>query len=237
MKLPTPCAFTLALLAGLLTLASTAGAQAVCSSDGQRAPSRLLDRFINANCASCWTDPATPKSAAGQAALDWVLPGDKGDDAPLSAVATRDGLQRLEALRQPLPDTSSSADTAASGLKGAKLRIAHGLALKGYLGASIELKPIPPAARGRRWSGWLALVEVLPAGSEGSPVERHLVRNLLEVSWDGGKKLAKGDPNRYFDARAMAIAEGVNPEKLRLIGWVEYENGRMLSAAQSSCEP
>lgn len=226
------------LIALLVALAAgQAGAQSFCASDGQPKPTQLLERFINANCDSCWADPATPKAGAGQLALDWVLPGDKGDDAPLSAVAAREALDRLAALRQSPPGQSLASMLPVRGLQGATLRVAHGLPLSGYLGASIELKPIPAAAKGRQWTAWLALVETLPAGTEGSPVERNLVRNVLQTPWDGRKPPAKGDPNRFFDARSMSIAQGANPERMRVLGWVEDDKGRVLAAAQSRCSP
>lgn len=227
-----------AFMAALLALAAgRAGAQSFCASDGQPRPAQLLERFINANCESCWADPATPKAAAGQLALDWVLPGDKGDEAPLSAVAAREALDRLAALRQSPPAQTLASTLPVQGLKGGTLRVAHGLPLSGYLGASIELKPIPAAAKGRQWAAWLALVETLPAGTEGSPVERNLVRNVLQTPWDGRKPVAKGDPRRFFDARSMSVAQGANPERMRVIGWVEDDKGRVLAAAQSRCVP
>ncbi|MDO9403866.1 MAG: hypothetical protein Q7T87_07550 [Polaromonas sp.] len=219
-----------ALLAG-----TGAQAQSFCASDGQPRPVALLERFINANCADCWTDPATPKAGKGQVALDWVVPGDKGDDAPLSAVAARDGLSRLDALETTVPAAASVVTQRARGVAGSRLRVAHGLPLAGYLGTSIELKPIPALARKAPWSAWLALVETLPAGTEGSPVERQLVRNLLQTGWDGRQPLTKGDTNRFFDARSMSIAEGVNPERLSVVGWVQDAQGRLLVAAQSRC--
>src|SRR3954470_19103563 len=89
----------------LLALAISAGAyaQSLCSSDGQPQPLALLERFINADCEACWSDPATPKAGPRELALDWVLPGAKGDDAPLSSVARRDALLRLEALGRKGP--------------------------------------------------------------------------------------------------------------------------------------
>lgn len=211
-------------------------AQSFCASDGQPRPIQLMERFINADCDSCWSDPATPTPRAGQIALDWVVPGSKGDDAPLSAVATRDPLARLEASGQPVPAKASNRTHSVNRLTGSTLRVAHGLPLADYLGASIELKPIPPAAQGQRWTAWLALVETLPAGTEGSPTERNLVRNLLQVSWDGRKKLSNTEPNRFFEARSMAIAQGANAGRLRVIGWVEDEKNRVRAAAQSRCE-
>ena len=59
----------------LLTAAASAQAQPVCASDGQPQPVQLMERFINADCNSCWTDPATPQAAANEIALDWVVPG------------------------------------------------------------------------------------------------------------------------------------------------------------------
>lgn len=197
----------------------------------------LLERFINANCDTCWADPATPQAAAGQVALDWVVPGDKGSDAPLSAVAAREGWQRLEALRQAVPAQSLANTSPIKAIKGATLRVAHGLPLSGYLGASIELKPVPAAAKGRQWTAWLALVETLPAGTEGSPVERNLIRNVLQTNWNGRKQLSKTEQNRFFDARSMSIAEGANPDRMRVVGWVENEKGLVVAAAQSRCVP
>ena len=217
--------------------AGMARAQSFCSSEGQGRPVMLLERFINANCDTCWADPATPQAAAGQVALDWVVPGDKGSDAPLSAVAAREGLQRLEALRQAVPAQSLANTSPVKAIKGATLRVAHGLPLSGYLGTSIELKPIPAAAKGRQWTAWLALVETLPSGTEGSPVERNLIRNVLQTNWDGRKQLSKTEQNRFFDARSMSIAEGANPDRMRVVGWVENEKGLVVTAAQSRCAP
>jgi hypothetical protein len=221
--------------AALLTTVSTAQAQSFCASDGQPRPVQIMERFINANCSSCWADPATPLSGDGEITLDWVMPGSAGDEAPLSAVASRDALARLQALGLPMPAQASSHTQPVRRLKGATLRVSHGLPVNDYLGASIELKPIPAAAKNQRWTAWLALVETLPAGTEGSPVERHLVRNLLQTSWDGRKKRLATEQNRFFDARAMNIAPGATPSRLRVMGWVENAQGQVMAAAQSRC--
>ncbi|MDB5887125.1 MAG: hypothetical protein JWR74_3296 [Polaromonas sp.] len=228
--LPTGWLAAAALLAG----SPGAQAQSFCASDGQPQPVQLIERFINADCDSCWSDPATPRPGRQAALLDWIVPGSRGDDAPLSAVATRDALARLEALKAAVPATISTAKHAVQGIKGARLRVAHGLPVADYLGASLELKPVPPAARGPL-TAWLALVETLPAGTEGSPVERNLVRNVFSQAWEGRNQPAEGAQNRLFESRSMNIAPTAQAARLRVVGWVEDEKGRLLSAAQSRC--
>jgi len=235
MTRPSPPLFA-QLLAAMALLApfSSAQAQSFCASDGQARPVQLIERFINADCSDCWTDPATPVPGPRAVALDWVVPGSQADDAPLAAVATRDALVRLEALKKNVPAQSTTATHAVKGIQGARLRVAHGLPVSDYLGASIELKPVAAAAR-QPLTAWLALVETLPAGTEGSPVERNLVRNMLLRPWDGRKQLSKDEQNRLFETRSMNIAPAASPDRLRVIGWVEDEKGRVLAAAQSRC--
>jgi hypothetical protein len=221
--------------AALLATGAMAQAQSFCASDGQPRPVQLMERFINADCSSCWSDPATPRAGDGQMALDWVVPGRAGEDAPLSAVASRDAQERLQALGRPEPTQASSQTQAVGRLKGVTLRVSHGLPLNDYLGTSIELKPIPASAKKQNWTAWLALVETLPAGTEGSPVERNLVRNVFQSPWSGHKKLLKTEQNRFFDARSMNIHPGAAPSRLRVMGWVENEQGQVMAAAQSRC--
>ncbi|MDW5442890.1 hypothetical protein [Polaromonas sp. SM01] len=219
----------------LLCLVQLAQAQSSCASDGQPVPTALVERFINADCADCWTDPATPRLRRGELALDWVTPGDLGEDAPLSAVANRDALARLQVLGHKVPPTHWTSTSPVATRQAGVLRVAHGLPLSGYVGASIELKALPRQAGSPPWSAWLALVETLPAGTEGSPVTRNLVKNLLQPHWDGREQLLKNEQIRFEDSRAMNIPPGMNTDRLRLIGWVQDAKGRIVAAAQSRC--
>lgn len=231
----SPPHFVQLLAAAVLAVAlSPAQAQSFCASDGQPRPVQIMERFINADCDTCWADPATAVPAKNAVALDWVVPGGQGDDAPLSAVATRDALERLQTLGHGVPAKGQTLVHAVKGIQGAGLRVAHGLPVSGYLGASIELKPVVPAAR-QPLSAWLVLVETLSAGLEGSPVERNLVRNVFSRTWDGRRQLSKDEQSRFFESRSMNIAPAANPERLRVIGWVEDAKGRVLLAAQSRC--
>ena len=219
-----------AALLAALQAAPLAQAQSFCSSDGQPRPLALVERFINADCASCWADPAAPKPQPRELAIDWIVPGSKGDDAPLSAAASTDSRTRLAALGRTAP---AQMDDARQPLVAAArtLRVAHGLPFNGYLGTSIALQPAGTAP----WHAWLILVETVPAGTDGSPVERNLVRNVLQPPWDKHRTLLKSEQNKLLESRPMSIPEGANPQRLRLVGWVEDARGRVRAIAQSQC--
>ena len=192
-------------------------------------PVALLERFINADCSNCWSDAQTPEPARGTLALDWVVPGARGDDAPLAAVAVRDGEERLGALgRKSPPGTMNLFAQRTPGSH--TVRVAHGLPVADYIGTSIEMAP----ATGGPWKAWLVLVETLPKGTEGSPVERNLVRNTFVAEWPATATRTRG---RRYELRPMHVAEGAKPQRLRLVGWLEDSRGRIRSIAQSRCGP
>ncbi len=227
-------------LAATLCLSMSAGAATgeelarppVCASDGQPRPRALLERFINADCEACWRDAATPAPRARAVVLDWVVPGSRGEDAPLSAVALREGLDRLATLGRPMPAAAESVDSPL--LAAARtLRVAHGLPLNGYVGTSISLSP---AGRGP-WRAWLLLVEALPAGTEGSPVARHLVRAAFNPPWDLPRAPTAAERQRLWESRPLRIPEGADPGRLKVVGWVEDAQGRIRAIAESRCLP
>lgn len=210
-------------------------AQGACSSDGQPQSLALLERFINADCESCWRDPATTAVKPGQLVLDWVLPGLRGDDAPLSAVATRDSLKRVQSLSMAVPVESAVQLKKVGRLTGSRLRVAHGPVINAYLGASMALKPRPRNSETQGWTGWLAVVERIPKGVEGSPVARNLVRNTLQIDWRGQPASQDAAQNRFFESRVMGVPRGANPERLSVVGWLEDAQGQIVAAMQSHC--
>ncbi|GAC1603815.1 MAG: hypothetical protein NVS3B2_08630 [Ramlibacter sp.] len=216
-------------LALLGPAAPAALAQSFCSSDGRTQPASVLERFISADCEACWAS-AADEPRSNELALDWIVPGSKGDDAPLSAAASRDALARLEALQRQVPAAADSARRIVQAPKRG-LRVSHGLPFNGYIGTSIELKLPTPGT----WSAWLLLVETIPAGADGTPVARNLVRNTLRLSWGGTRPLTKDESRRLFESRPMSIPEGAKPDRLRVVGWVEDTRGRMRAIAQSRC--
>lgn len=214
MKRPRPFWAT----ALLLALHPAALAQISCSSEGQPAPTALLERFTSADCEACWTDAQAALPRPGAVALDWIVPGALGDDAPLSAAARQDGLDRLQAMAlathptTPLPLPLP-------------LRVARGPALGGYIGTSIALQA-QEATQGPL-TAWLALVETIPAGADGTAVERNLVRNTLVLDWS-----AAGE---HQEIRPLSVPAGAQAARLRVIGWVEDASARVVAVAQSVC--
>jgi hypothetical protein len=212
--------------AALLALAGAAAAQPSCSSDGQPPPAGVLERFINADCEGCWTDLKTAEPGRGELALDWIVPGSRGDDAPLSAAASGDALARLQALERDVPAHGAAVHGKRSG-RPLALRVAHGPPFAGYVGASIELRDSQPGP----FRAWLLLVEALPPGGERTPVARNVVRNVLQVSWDTGR------PGTRSETRPMNIPEGARADRLRVVGLLEDSRGRISGIAQSRCAP
>jgi hypothetical protein len=219
----------LASAASALFAAAAAPAHALCTSDGLAQPQAVIERFISADCEACWRDPQSPDAAANAIAIDWVVPGSRGDDAPLSAVASTDAPRRLEALRRQPPATSDAV-TSRRQSPALGMRLAQGGVFNDYIGTSVELRQ-----PGREpWNVWLLLVEHLPAGTEGSPVARNLVRNVFQPSWDATRARA---PARLLESRAMQIHEGAKPDRLRLVALVQDARGRMRAISQTECRP
>ena len=240
---------SLGLLMAAQLATGLAWAQSSCSSDGQPKPLAVLERFISADCATCWSNPATLKTRRSDLVLDWIVPSLAGDEAPLSAAARQDALLRLQALNQPAPTDSLNLRRTVV-LNPLALRVARGVALGGYMGASIAMSTPPHAsARGLRFptgplTAWLVMIEDIPAGTDGTPVARQLVRNSLQINWaeqGRGRASDRNPPDlnqpvlRLQESRPMSIPEGANPDRLRVVGWVEDVRGRVISSAASFC--
>lgn len=235
-SLPTHVLLRAALLLALVTAARAEAQPSVCASDGQPVPVALRERFISADCATCWQDPATPVAGPRHMTIDWIVPGAQGDDAPLSAAATRDALTRLAITAQPTPSTHAhTLVPVRPATPGLLLRVAHGLPLNGYVGASIRLQWAPTASPpAEPLTAWLLLVEAIPAGTEGTPVPRQLARNLFMTEWRSAPTRSQA---RWQESRVMGIPEGTDPTRLKVLGWVQDAEGRLLAAAQSGCKP
>jgi hypothetical protein len=267
--------WTIALV--LSCMSAAVQAQSSCSSDGQRPVPLLQERFTSADCQACWGQVVnTGAAATGTLSIDWIVPSARGDAAPLSAAANTDASARLFALGRSAPEGGSAplsandeversvGTPAQHALQGARLRVAHGLPFGGYIGTSVELvlpvnsrRPLDVRDIGVL-KAHLLLVESIPAGVDGTPIARNLVRSSAEVLWDGREQLSLdqhlrndrrydgvlSDRNqrllrpgaRFYASQVLSIPEGAKPERLGVVGWVEG-SGNVLVAAQSRCKP
>lgn len=236
-------ALTLAGLWLALAHAPQAIAQASCSSDGTPRPAAVFERFISADCESCWGDAATPapSAKAGAVLLDWIVPGKAGDDAPLSAAATTDALHRLQALGRKPPISTDVHITPIDGAALGRLRVAHGMAFNDYVGTGIAFTPAPAAPQRTSAAMPLAfhllLVEAIPAGTDGTVAPRYIVRNHFDGVWAQAHRAAqsKGKAWAWMETRSMRIPDGAKAERLHLVGWVQDASGHIVAAAQSVC--
>lgn len=221
----------------LLLSTSLAHGQTLCSSDDQTTPTVLFERFINANCDTCWRDTRTPAAPPDALVLDWIAPGSQGEEAALAAAATTDALARLNELQLSRPATQSQQTTIITELPGTVLRVAYGPAVNNYVGMSVSLSLPTNAALAWPLSGWVVLAESLPSGTEGSPLPRNMARNALQPLWIKGMSLSNQEQTDFKEVRAMSLPEGTHPSRLQLVGWVQDAHGRVLTAARTSCPP
>jgi hypothetical protein len=83
----------------------------------------------------------------------------------------------------------------------------------------------------------LLLVETIAAGSDGTPIARNLVRNMLQARWDRASSLSNKEQMSLLERRPLSIPEGANPQRLRVVGWLQDGRGNLLAMAQSGCQP
>jgi hypothetical protein len=256
-----PYLLTSALFAVFFSHASQAQPSS-CSSDGVKLPATLIERFISADCEACWAATSASALPQNQLALDWIVPSPKGEDAPLYAAINRDASARIERLQKngllpaqlnPLANQTAQRITRNALPPAISLRVAIGQAVNGYIGTSVELRGVRASheAQLQKLLGsnprvGFALVENIPAGAEGSAIERNLVRNMLWPAWNLREQLSKNeqanqkrDPmigRAFFEFRPMSIAEGAQSSRLRVVAWLEDKQGNMLIAATSACK-
>ncbi|MEI8326199.1 MAG: hypothetical protein WCH44_12710, partial [Betaproteobacteria bacterium] len=108
-----------------------------------------------------------------------------------------------------------------------------GLPVGNYVGAAIELTP----ASAGPWTAMLLLVEQFPAGTDGTPIARNLVRNMLEVSWNETLPPSASPQQRLFESRPMSLPAGTRTDRVQVVGWVQGMGDKMVALAQSACLP
>jgi len=200
------------------------------------APTLLLERFVPADCERCWSSaPPNPGSTLSARerifALDWIVPSTtRGDEAPLAAAAIGEARDRVakagslssdEALSvaRPLPRASAAL----------RIEVADGPVVNGYVALRFVART-SGAALPRGIAGYMALVERVPAGEEGSPVDRQLVR--AQVGPLSLETLRAGMPVEHFSA--IRLPETAKPDRLAAVAWVERGDQQRVIAVSAS---
>ena len=190
-------------------------------------PRQVMERFISADCEPCWSQAGASTASSDAWVLDWIVPGARGDDAPLAAAAPAEAAERVARLPGIALTANAVVVHRTTLRKPARLHLSvtAGPAWKGYFGVQLD-------SRGRWPKGsmaWLALVETVPAGTDGTPVPRQLVRTVA------GPIAVDITQARQRDTRAMRWPETAKPERLRATAWVESPDGQIIGFARDRC--
>jgi hypothetical protein len=229
-------AFGAGLLGSTLALAATKPAPGVAANCPARA-SLLVEHFIAADCLACWQ--AAPPGlgampvAAGEWSLDWITPG--ADDAAMAAGALPEAVDRLGRVGADLPARLASAPAAfdaMTALSKASARrrfyVHSSLPHSGYMGVQLHATGVWPEGS----TGWIALVELIPAGTRDTQVARRLVRVLV-----GPLKLPAGPgaKNAVAPLYGLRWPENAHADQLVATAWIENADGRITQMASDRC--
>ena len=152
----------------------------------------------------------------------------------MSAAALGESSERAARAGKPAPVEQQALNSAGrlAPPRGSGLVVSVGPAWHGYFGVQVDLSgPVPTGA-----SLWLALVEQLPAGSDGSPQARDLVRSVAgPLPLDAMRPAPGSKRPRIGHLRAMRWPDSAQPERLQARAWLEAADGAMLAVASSRC--
>ena len=214
----------------LACAAGTATAQvAPDAAQCPQASAAVLERFISAECSACWTDASSAPALKGQWLLDWIVPSVRGDEAPLSPAAPDEAAQRARRVLHTGANDERTVvhRTAARGAIAARLKVASGPAFNGYFGVQLDGRGRAPAGS----SVFVALVESVAAGTDGTPVPRELVRTVAGPFQP--RELQSGKPWRVL--QAMRWPETAKPDRLLARAWLERADGSIAVMAGERC--
>ena len=199
------------------------GVQAQCQPSMGTA---LLERFVPADCEVCWSVADLPAATSQGAVfvLDWIVPSALGEAAPLSAASVAEAAARSGPL---VPGRTLQRQQALPAREGWSLAVQDGPAWNGYVALQLRVegrgKPTPAGA-----VGFLALVELVPPGEDGTPVARRLVRSLA------GPLPLNATQTDIVHLRALRVPFGAKAERLSSVGWIESPSGKVLALAQAT---
>lgn len=194
-----------------------------------RTHATVLERFISADCSACWTDASLTPAPPDQWLLDWIVPSPRGDDAPLSPAAPDEAAGRARRVLNTGVDDERTVEhrSAARNASKVQLSVAAGPAFNGYFGVQLDGHGRWPTGT----SAWIALVESVAAGTDGTLVPRQLVRTVAGPFQP--RELRNGKPWRVL--QAMRWPQTAKPERLQARAWLERADGRIVAMVGERC--
>ena len=197
---------------------------------------------MSADCTGCWSATDAAHDPAREWLFDWIAPSAQSADAPMSAAALTAAAERMaRAGRAASTGAPSGATTDATTESTTtrllrtrlpqrprlQLRVQSGPAWNGYFGLQVTIRGQAPAGA----TAWMALVEPLPVGTDGSGLTRELMRSVT-----GPLPLRLTTPRQPLThLAALRAPDGALPERLRARAWIEGADGRILAVASDAC--
>lgn len=194
-----------------------------------RAGAAVVERFISADCPDCWSAPDVAAAPPGSWVFDWIAHTPAGSEAPLASAASTEAQERAQRAGGPSPTGAQmlSVRSMLPRATGVKLNVQSGPAWNGYFGLRLEARGRVPAGS----TAWLALVEMIPANTEGSVAERQLVRSVAgPLPLDGLRQR-----QQLSHLSALRWPETAQPTRLQARGWIEGPDGALLAIASDRC--
>lgn len=193
------------------------------------ATATVLERFISAECSACWTDASSAPAPKDVWLLDWIVPSVRGEEAPLSPAAPDEAAARARRVLNTGANDERTVmhRTAARKPIAARLTVASGPAFNGYFGVQLDGRGRAPVGS----SVWIALVESVAAGTDGTPVPRELVRTVAGPLQP--RELQSGKPWRVL--QALRWPETAKPDRLLARVWLERTDGSIIAMAGERC--
>jgi hypothetical protein len=203
----------------------------------------FIERFVPARCIACWqTAPPMPAGPAGASSgtafvLDWVVPDATVSEGVLGRAALAEAVDRAATVSEPLRNDETLTRTEPLPARTSlHVEASNGPAVNGYIGLRFGARyeserRLPPDLR-----GYLALVEPMPPGSDGSAVERRVVRAIVGPLFVDS--LSTGLAVTHL--RAVRLPTTSRPENLTAAAWLETAHGRVLAVSagpDAACPP
>jgi hypothetical protein len=218
------------------TVAAIAASPSAFAAGGTACPAvqvtRWTERVMRADCETCWAAaPDGPTGAkrtgakrTGSSSVDWIAPA--GAQAPMALVALPEAAERF--APELGAQASATREQAMPAAPPIRLTVHTGPGWKGYVAVETVATRIGRRALPAGAQAYLALTEDIAAGTEGTAVERHLIRAVVGPLPLDELASASG---RVAHVHALNVPESAKPERLGSVAWIQTPAGVVIAVA------